>query len=299
MKLLARFNLLLRRIRRGAGRCGVAGRPLYPQDEEEHVREQAKLMMDTTNATRAYTTTQIKPPLEKQQRREATFLPQTVPAYSAIEVFNYLHARNPGYSYKEATLNPTNLRDRATDWENDVIGVFRNNPALTYLYRERDTPTGKFLFLAHPLRVVDPACLECHSTPGRAPAVMLREYGRDNGFGWKLNDVIGAQIVSVPESLPLQMARSRLKTFTIYLAGLALATILILDAVLVVTVIKPVAALSRAADEMSQGKSDIQDLPVKGRNEISVLATSFNRMQRSLSRALKLLENESESRGPR
>jgi HAMP domain-containing protein len=33
---------------------------------------------------------------------------------------------------------------------------------------------------------------------------------------------------------------------------------------------------------------------VKGRDEISILAASFNRMQRSLARAMKLLESESE-----
>jgi Protein of unknown function (DUF3365) len=30
---------------------------------------------------------------------------------------------------------------------------------------------------------------------------MTKMYGKNNGFGWKLNDLIGAQIVSVPARL--------------------------------------------------------------------------------------------------
>jgi protein-histidine pros-kinase len=60
------------------------------------------------------------------------------------------------------------------------------------------------------------------------------------------------------------------------------------------TVIRPVAKLSHMADEISQGKLDTEDLPVTGRDEISVLASSFNRMQRSLARAMKMLEGDAE-----
>ncbi|MGA8026742.1 MAG: HAMP domain-containing protein [Bryobacteraceae bacterium] len=44
------------------------------------------------------------------------------------------------------------------------------------------------------------------------------------------------------------------------------------------------------AGEISQGKLDLEELPVRGRDEISVLAAAFNRMHRSLSRAMKMLE---------
>ena len=121
---------------------------------------------------------------------------------------------------------------------------------------------------------------------------MIRQYGSDNGFGWKLHEVIGAQIVSVPESLPIQLADRALKTLVVYLVIVALIALLVLDGVLVATVIRPVSRLSKVADDLSQGKLDGEDLPVKGKDEISVLAASFNRMQRSLARAIKLLEGE-------
>lgn len=292
MKLLARFNLIFIFVF-GVGTVlaiWLAG-IFLKNDAKERVLAQAKLMMETTLATRQYTTQQIKPLLEKVQQHDAVFLPQTVPAYSATQVFDYLHKGNPDYAYKEATLNPTNPIDRANDWEADVVNDFRNNPSTKEVVGERDTPTGKSLFLAHPLRVTNPACLECHSTPSRAPAALIRQYGSDNGFGWKPDEVIGAQIVSVPEALPIEIANRALRTLAIYLVGVAIIGLLVLDTVLIFTVIRPVAKLSRAADQISQGNLDVEDLPMKGRDEVSMLAVSFNRMKRSLVRAMSMLES--------
>lgn len=295
MKLLARFNLIFILIF-GIGTV-VAVWFAYiflRNDAKQQVLAQANLMMETTLATRAYTTDQIKPLLQKVQAHDAVFLPQTVPAYSATQVFNYLHKKNPDYAYKEATLNPTNPIDRATDWEADVVNRFRDDPTQKEIFGERNTPVGKSLFLAHPLSVTEPSCLECHSTPSAAPASMIRQYGPNNGFGWNLHEIIGAQIVSVPETLPVKIADRALKTLIAYLVIIAVIALIVLDAVLIATVIRPVGRLSRVADEISQGKTDVEDIPVKGRDEISVLAASFNRMQRSLVRAMKLLESDEE-----
>ena len=291
MKLLARFNLIFVVVF-GLGLAVAVwlANQFLQTDAKARVRDQARLMMETTLATRNYTSTDIKPLLTKLNRRETEFYPETVPAFSATQVFDYLHKRNPDYIYKEATLNPTNPVDRATDWEAEIIvNKFRNDPTRKNYYGEREGVTGKSLFFARPL-VAKPECLQCHSTPEIAPAAMIRQYGRDNGFGWKANEVIGAQIVTVPESVPLQIANTALKTLVLYLLVVAAVTLIILDAVLVVTVIRPVAKLSRLADEISQGKLDVEDLPVRGKDEISVLASSFNRMQRSLARAMKMLD---------
>lgn len=294
MKLLARFNLIFIVIF-GCGMfvsAWLANRFLQ-QEAEDRVYAEAQLMTETASSTRRYAEEQIKPLIAKLQKREPNFLPQIVPTYSSIQVFQYLHKANPQYTYKDAMLNPTNPADRATDWETDVVNAFRNDPALHPLMRERDSPVGKLMFFARPIQIGDPACLECHSIPKRAPAAMVRQYGPDNGFGWKLNEVIGAQIVSVPESVPIRMAHTALKTLIIYLAIAAVLMILVLDSVLILAVIRPVRRLSRMADEISQGRLG-EDIPATGRDEVSALAASFNRMQRSLTRAMKMLDSNPE-----
>ena len=147
------------------------------------------------------------------------FHPQSVPAFAATETFGYLREKFPDYFYKEATLNPTNPRDRTTDWESDVVNQFRGNSTQAEFISSRESPTGTALFLARPIRINNVSCLECHSTPDKAPTEMIKLYGGDNGFGWKLDDVIGAQIVSVPVSLPVHIAENAFRVIITWLGG--------------------------------------------------------------------------------
>ncbi|MBS1859964.1 MAG: DUF3365 domain-containing protein, partial [Acidobacteria bacterium] len=145
MKLLAKFNLILGLVL-GAGLAIAAAisHQFLQNGAREEILRQARLMMEAMRSVRDYTTKQVKPLLVTQQEHQRSFLPQTVPAFAATENFDYLRARYPDYSYKEATLNPTNLRDRAVDWEADIINTFRNHPGkTTELVGERDTPTGR------------------------------------------------------------------------------------------------------------------------------------------------------------
>jgi protein-histidine pros-kinase len=290
MKLLAKFNLILGLVL-GAGLAIAAAvsHHLLQNDAREDVLRQARLMMEAMQSARDYTTKQIKPLLVTQQEHLRSFLPQTVPAFAATENFDYLRASYPDYSYKEATLNPTNLRDRAVDWEADIVNTFRNHPAgAKELVGERDTPTGPSLYLARPIQA-NPPCLECHSVPRAAPAAMIRRYGSNNGFGWQPNEIVGAQIVAMPMTLPVRMANEAFQRLAIYLAAVFLASLVLLDLVLLFTVVRPLRSLSTMADQISVGKMDMPELPVRGKDEIAVLAGSFNRMRRSLDRALKML----------
>lgn len=137
---------------------------------------------------------------------DTEFHPQSVPAFAATEIFNYLREKYPAYCYKEATLNPTNPRDRATDWEADIVNLFRGNATLTEYLGTRDTATGPTLVLARPIQIKNVTCLNCHTTPDKAPPEMMKLYSSANGFGWKMDEIIGAQVVSVPTALPTGMA---------------------------------------------------------------------------------------------
>jgi len=291
LKLLAKFTLVFLVVfGAGLGLAGWASRQFLQQNAEEQVQQQARLMMENMLSARAYTTKQIKPLLVAVQVRDRSFLPQTVPAYAATESFNYLRAAYPDYTYKEATLNPTNLRDRAVDWETDIITVFRNDAKRKEVIGQRDTPTGPSLFLARPIVATAP-CLECHDQPNAAPPAMTRVYGRSNGFGWKNGETIGAQIVSVPMAVPIRLAEAGFRNLMVSLGFIFLATLVLLDMLLYITVVRPVVQLSKMADQISMGNFDAPELPASGSDEIATLAGSFNRMRRSLEKAINMLGN--------
>ena len=227
----------------------------------------------------------------RKETPKRVFRPQIVPAFSATEMFGYLGKKYPEYTYKEATLNPTNPRDRAVDWEEDIIKAFRNQPDMANFNGQRMTPFGQSLYLARPLRA-GKSCLECHSVPSAAPPEMVALYGTANGFGWKENEIIAAQIVSVPVSVPVEMADRAFRRLLASLVGVASFTLVLLNLVLFLTVIRPVSRFAAMADEISKGNMDVPELPVKGGDEISVLAAAFNRMHRSLSAAMKMLDKQ-------
>jgi protein-histidine pros-kinase len=118
---------------------------------------------------------------------------------------------------------------------------------------------------------------------------MIERYGAANGFGWKLNDILTAQIVSVPTQLANQRARGVFKTFMISLAAVFGVLAVAINALLIFLVIRPVNQLSAMASNVSLGNTEIAEFPVSGKDEIAELSISFNRMGRSLVEAMKML----------
>ena len=289
MKLLLKVNILLVLVFLiGLAASYTVAQRLLLDNARSEIQGNARIMMESALAVRAYTVSQIKPLLDTQMRYR--FLPQTVSAYAATEYFNNLRKTFPEYSYKEATLNPTNPRDRAVDWEVDVVNHFKENSDAKELMGDRDAATGKTLWLARPLRIGDPKCLQCHSSVDIAPATMIDQYGAANGFGWQLKDVVGAQIVSIPYQLPLQRAHDTLQNFVYLLVALFLFLFVTVNILLTLLVVRPVRRLATIADQVSLGAMDAPDFPIKGSDEIGALGASFNRMRRSLVEALKMLQ---------
>jgi protein-histidine pros-kinase len=290
VKLIWKFNLVLLGIFLvGFAISGYVSYNVLQKNAREEVLQHARLMMEAALASRTYTNTQVKPLLETQLKY--VFLPQTVPAYAATEQFNDVRKTHPDYAYKEATLNPTNPRDRASDWEADVVQTFRNTPAMTEIIGERDTPTGRALYLARPIQIKSAACLECHSTVDAAPKTMLDIYGNANGFGWRMSEIIGAQVVSVAMTLPVERANRALRTFLLSLAIIFTVTIVLLNAMLYTMVIRRVTRLAAIADAVSLGNLEAGEFRSRSNDEIGTLTHALGRMKTSLVQAMKMLEN--------
>jgi HAMP domain-containing protein len=290
MGLKAKFNLvILAAFVIGLGLTAAYSWRTANHEARAEVLQQATIMVAAATAISDYTDSEIAPVLAEQN--QSRFLPQTIPFFAAATNLHALLKRFPAYTYKEAALNPTNPADKAADWEAAIIDQFRQSPTLTSLISTRDTPEGPILSLSSPIRVSDKSCLQCHSTPQAAPQSMVDLYGSNNGFGWPLGTVQGAQIVSVPMRVALDRAR---ETFFVDVGGLAVilaVTMLMLNLLLHFVVIRPIRTMSALALDVSTGHTDAPEFPVKGQDEIASLAASFNRMRRSLASAIKLLES--------
>lgn len=289
MKLLAKLNLVLVLVfSLGMSLIAFYARNFLMDDARQQVLKQAQLMAASASATKDYTDQEVSPVLEKTPQHNTSFLPQTIPFYAANATFKRMRTAYPEYVLREAALNPTNLDDRAADWEADLINYFRSNPSQTQHVGERTTPTGPMLYAATPI-VAASGCLTCHSDPAQAPNAMLQHYGRDHGFGWNANEIVGAQIVSVPMSVAIAKADSGFRSLLISLGAILLLTIALMDVAVFLIVIRPLRRVSQNANVISKGDIDLPPLEVKGKDEISEVTASFNRMQTSLIKAFEML----------
>jgi HAMP domain-containing protein len=290
LSLAIKFNLVFVTIFAiGLTAAGVVADRVLQQQALDETRHDAEVLISAAGAMQSYTANHITPLLATQNKY--LFVPESVPAFSAIEMLDTLQGTFPNFSYKSTMLNPTNPRDRPTDWETEVIAHLHDHPELKEITGQRRTPGGEhLLFLARPSRITDATCMQCHSSPSAAPRTMLDKYGPANGFGWTMNDVIGAEFVSVPMSQSIARGRAVWRSFMVSLSAVFAVVLAVLNVMVHFLVTRRLQALSRAADEVSLGKLNGVELPTGGGDEIASLAVSFGRMRTSLVAAFEILD---------
>ncbi|MEN9566301.1 MAG: hypothetical protein RLZZ69_1497 [Cyanobacteriota bacterium] len=285
LNILLAIILLLLTIAMGIILSGVLQN--YAQ---QVIVNEASMLMATMNSIRNYTNTQVNPELSSRLETEQVFLPQTVPAYSAREVFEHLRSEEQynQFFYKEATLNPTNVRDKADEFEAKIIQSFKDTPA-QQKQGFRSIPGGEIFYIAHPLKIEQKSCLRCHSTPNIAPTSLITSYGRDNGFGWKLNEIVGAQIISVPSSQVFEQAKQLHYLFISKVVIFLLLASILLNLFLKFMITDPLKKMSHSSRQLSMGDMEIE-FEQKTNDEIGILAASLNRLKVSLKMAMEMLE---------
>ncbi|MDJ0650459.1 MAG: DUF3365 domain-containing protein [Xenococcaceae cyanobacterium MO_188.B19] len=270
----------------GSTLIGTALLAVLERDTESQIASQGLILIETMNSVRAYTSNQVNP--ELRDRMDKEFLPETIPAYSAREVFEDLRDRNAAYReffYKEAVLNPSNLRDLPNRLEAEMIEKFIRNPDMKEVRKFRSTPTGNFFYIARPITITNPSCLQCHSTPDVAPRSQVERYGTVNGYNWKLNEIIGAQIISVPAEKVISQAHQSFLLLMGIISLVFLLVVVLINHLLNLNVIRPIKRIARVAEEVSTGNMDAE-FDRMNKDEIGNLAEAFKRMKLSLRMAM-------------
>ncbi len=290
LKLGKKFTILLLLVFLGGiALSGAVFAAILNYNAQNQITSEALILFKTMNSIRDYTDTQVNP--ELAERLETEFLPQSVPAYSAREVFEKLRTDKDlsEYFYKEATLNPSNLRDKTDRFETEIVERFRENQNLKELRGFRSVPSGELFYIASPIPITQASCLECHSTPDRAPKSMIELYGTANGFGWKLNEIIGAQVIYVPASQVFQIARQSFILVMGIVVVIFAAAIFLVNLWLKRYVVRPLNRMTQVAEAVSTGDMEAE-FEQKSNDEVGSLAQAFTRMKTSLTIALKRLE---------
>ncbi|WP_026734194.1 c-type heme family protein [Fischerella sp. PCC 9605] len=260
---------------------------------QNEITSQAKILFQAVNSVRNYTQERVNPLLVARLETEAAFIPEAIPTFSVREVFENFRKSEEykNFFYKDAAPNPTNLRDKADEFETKLVEEFRRNSKKKEDYGFRDLPEGKVFYIARPFIITEQKCLQCHSTPAQAPKSLLSSYGSEHGFGWKLNDIVAAQIVYVPAEEVFDSVRRSFSLIMGVLICIFAIILIVINVLLKKAVIQRIKSIANTAQKVSTGNMHV-DFTENSKDEIGALAVAFNRMKSSLEIAMKLLKHK-------
>jgi methyl-accepting chemotaxis protein len=253
-KLATKFTVLLSLVFISAILIsGLALSQALEQKVASEVNYRSQVLAEMVTAIRTYTSTHVSPLLRPKVETEARFTPEAIPSFAAREIFEMVR-KNPEYKdlfYKDAVTNPTNLRDKMDDFEAKLIEQFRNRPDLKALSGFRTIAGDQMFYSARPLSLKNASCLQCHSTPEKAPKSHIASYGRENGFGWQLNEILGTQIVYVPAKQLFESAHHAFVLFIGIFIAIFAIVILLINYLLQRNLIQPIKPLAQLAQKIS------------------------------------------------
>ncbi len=259
------------------------------QQAETEITYQASVLIAMLNSVRTYTNTEVNPLLAPSNQVSDQFIAQSVPAFSAREVFENFRKNElyQNFRYKEATLNPTNLRDLADDSEAQLLKTFQADPSLKELSGFTMLEGQQVYYIAHPLKIASENCLSCHSTPENAPASLIATYGSEHGFGWQLNDIISAQTIYVPAADIFARAQHSLTLVMGVLIAIFAVVIIVTDVGLRAAVVRPVVQIGRLAHLIGDNKLTLEASELQGVNKISTRSDELGHTARIIQRMAK------------
>ena len=169
------------------------------RNEDQAVRsevvERARTVLSFGEACREYARETLSPAVRRHT--DGLIFEADSATFVARGTFEAFRKRMPGYSFREASLNPLNEANRATPDEEQLIRRFQENLDLKELTGFARTPEGEQFYVARPIAVTA-VCLQCHRSPDTAPAEVVQRYGREHGYGWREGEVTSAVMVTVP-----------------------------------------------------------------------------------------------------
>jgi PAS domain S-box-containing protein len=252
---------------------------------------QAALAMEFDLAIRGYVGDTIRPIVADRSAPDE-FIPEAMStSYVARSMFERVREEFPEYLIRFSSDDPRNPANRAGPDELRMIEYFTAHPEVDR-WSGTITLDGTEYYAHFRPRRMQAGCLQCHGRPEDAPAALLERYGAVAGFHRPLGSVMALDTIAVPTAQDwAAMAADIQRRSLSMLAGLALLLggVALLFRLIVSRRLAAMAGHFRALAAQPD-LTAIQPIAARGRDEISVLAQSFNTLAERLRAAHTLLE---------
>ena len=260
---------------------------------QEVVEHQASMALKFDLAIRKYVGEHIRP-LMYQLLGKDEFIPEVMStSYVARSIFDDVRSEFPDYILKFSSDNPRNPMNQAGPEELEVIEYLNHNPCLKR-WEGEIVINGKPYMAKFSARRMKEECLRCHGDPQDAPASLLEKYGNTAGFHRPINEIIGSDTIAIPmEEITKTLWE---ESMPVLLAGGFLLLLFFFAVILIIkfTITDRLRIISRHFSDAAQKEdySNIEPIEIKGKDEISGLASSFNTLSHKLKENYDLLDQK-------
>jgi len=262
---------------------------------EELAAMQGQVALEFDLAIRAYVAESIRPEMQKRIAEDEFIVEAMSTSYIARRVFDRVGQAFPDYIIKFSSENPRNPRNRLAGAEElELLRMFAEHPEIRQWNGTLRMGGSNYLVHVSPMRI-EQDCLQCHGRPEDAPRSLLARYGSTAAFGRSLGEVAGMDLVAIPvERVNRVMAKDVGADLAITGLWLAvfLAGILLTFRVLVSQRLAGITRHFQLATAGEESASRFAPIAARGRDEISILAKSFN----GLMARVRELQESSEDR---
>jgi PAS domain S-box-containing protein len=264
---------------------------------ENLTNQQLALALNFDLAIRGYVAENIRP-IMFEVLSEGDFIPKTMStSFVARNIFNKVRSQFPDYIIKFSADNPRNPVNLAGPEELKMIRYFNENPRQKVWTGEINLGNRPYFAKFSAMRMEE-SCLRCHGQPADAPKQLLEIYGSEASFNLPLGQVVGLDTIAIPkEKVTALFFNEAINNFSLLGIGLSLLCLSL------VFVFKFVITdrLSKITDhfvhtEEQDGVVEIQPIEITGQDEITTLASNFNKMAERLNDYYFLLEEKVEER---
>ena len=267
---------------------------------ENEVNTQANLLISTVDAIRKYNAERVTPLLEKQS--EEKMLIEAIPSVAMVKVFdiftNAIQDKYGEYRYRNAMINPTNIKDKADENEIKIIEKLSQQykpggKNIAEGYRTMNGENKRYFYTARPIIIQQKqtSCLSCHTSLEKSPKSLQALYKQNvytgnNGFGWELDKVIGTKIIYVPADKVDKIAKQNFLIILGTFMAIFAISISLVNLWLKQHIVRPLNQITQVAEAVSLGDMDA-NFENEYKDEIGRLADAFRRVKTTLEISIK------------
>ena len=253
----------------------------------DEAKSKGHIVFDYLDSSRLYFKKHMRPKVFEILPR-GHFIPELISSFTLTRgVSDEFHKKNPDYIFKQATIDPLHLANKADKDDLKIIDTFKKSPNKKFDEGTIKKKGEEYYYFAQPIKIDSAKCLRCHGDPAKAPKEQIAAYGTEHGYNWKVGNIASAYIVYVP----LQKAFAQAKKSAINLVAIGAGAIIVMMLFLWIFfstyVIKPIFMLEQRATEISLGKNLSEPIVTPSNDEIGSLARSVDRLRISVEKMLQ------------